>query len=54
MKKLLAGMLVLSLGLFTLGCGGGEKKPASKPAAGGATPPAPTAPAAPAPGAEKK
>ena len=52
MKKLLAGMLVLSLGLFTLGCGGGaEKKTEKKPAAGGATTPAPTTPA---PGGEKK
>ena len=51
MKKLLAGMLALSLGLFTLGCGGTEKKADKKPAAGGA---APSAPAAPAPGGEKK
>jgi hypothetical protein len=53
MKKLLAGMLVLSLGLFTLGCGGGEKKVEKKPAAGGGTP-APSAPSTPAPGGEKK
>jgi hypothetical protein len=32
MKKLLAGMVILSLGLFTLGCGGSETKPVKKDA----------------------
>lgn len=54
MKKLLAGMLVLSLGLFTLGCGGGEKKADKKPAAGGTTPAPSSAPSTPAPSGEKK
>jgi hypothetical protein len=32
MKKLLAGMVILSLGLFTLGCGGETKTPPKKDA----------------------
>gem|GEM_PF-6637924 len=52
MKRFVAFALVLTLGLFTLGCGGGggEKKPAAKPSAGAT----PAAPSTPAPGGEKK
>jgi len=43
MKKLMAAALMLSLGLFTLGCGSKPATPAKT-----TTPPAPPAPAAPA------
>jgi hypothetical protein len=52
MKKFVAFAMLLSLGLFTIGC---EKKPAAEPAPaeGGAAAPAPDAAAPPAEGEAK-
>jgi hypothetical protein len=41
MKRLISGLVILSLGLFTFGCGGDAKAPAKKPEAGKTAPAAP-------------
>jgi hypothetical protein len=54
MKRLLAFALIAAIGMFVIGCGGGETKPTAKPGHGGFGSTTDKTKTEPAPGADKK